>query len=94
MPDDELPDLSESERLALNAVKRFEEKIEELRLASEGLGIAIERAHIATKDLGTIVKEARDAVKQLSREEVRKYLAKESERIAQDLRSQIKKERR
>lgn len=92
MPDP-LPDLTDSERLALQAVAYFDEKVAELRLASAALGEAVEGVHAATKDLAVLMREAHDAVKRLSRDEVRKYLAKESERIAAELRRQIKDDR-
>jgi hypothetical protein len=90
----DIPDLTDSERLALQSVVRFDEKVQDLRDAEAGLHEAVGRVHAATADLGRTVKDARDAVKQLAREEVRKYLAKESERIAQTIREDIKRGRR
>jgi len=85
---------TDSDRLALHAVEDFDRKLAELRAIRDDLDELIGRAHAAVKDLGTVVKDARDAVKRLSADEVRRHLAKESQRIADQLRADMKASRR
>lgn len=54
----------------------------------------IERLHAVLKDLRQTIKEARDEVHRSSRDEVRKYLAKEAETIAQRVREDIKRDKK
>lgn len=82
---------SENEKIALTAMSRFDDQLAKLDDAEEKLHAAIEDVHAATKGLAQMIREARDAVKSLSRDEVRKYLAKESQAIADQLRVEMKR---
>lgn len=74
----------------LSAVVRFDEIVKEMRDVCTLYDEATARAHAVLKDLGAAVREARDEVHRSSRDAVRRHLAKESEKIAQRIREEIK----
>lgn len=86
-------ELTDAERLSLEHVARFNEKLQELRDCERDLHEVIGKVHAAIADLGRTIAQAKEAVRQLAREEVRRYLAKESERIAQRVREDMKRDR-
>lgn len=87
------PSLTQAERLGLSAAERFDQLMARLGEVADKLHADIAEGHALLRDLATVVKEAKDEVHRLSREEVRKHLAKEADTMAQRLREDIKRDK-
>lgn len=94
MGSDDQPDTYVTEVLALSAAQRFEALVQDLDETVAALAEPVERLHAVLKDIRQTIKEAREEVHRLSRDEVRKYLAKESETVAQRVREDIKRDKK
>jgi len=86
-------DPTDSERMAISAVDRFDTLIRDLDDVANTLKANLVLGHELLASLAGALRDAKDATKRLAREEVRKSLAKEAEAMAAELRSQIKADR-